>query len=209
MKLTLYGPEALQFDSLLHEYRYKNKKIPGVTRTLNKILGSFYMGPMSDDDMMFYLERGEEIHRICENYIKDILDEDSIDPSLRGFFESFVLWFDSYMMEPRPGAVAGEDIYMEATMCHGGMYAGRIDILLPDRNPIEIIDIKSGGESPIRDSMQLMAYRGDSRAKISNVYLNEDGTKAKHKIRRINAELRLYYRIFQCQVSVLNFANNI
>jgi hypothetical protein len=111
---SLLKPE-FRFDPEKHEYWLGSKKIPGVSDILKTV------GLSKDFTNVdpFYRERGIQGHKCIELFLKDDLDESSIDPILTPFFDGFKRYWDKFGTKPRAIELA---LYNEN-------FAGTIDLV--------------------------------------------------------------------------------
>ena len=124
----------LTFDPEKHEYRYKGARLPSVTEIL------LDMGLI--DSTWFTEEgrnRGKLVHRIIHWHILGELDEDSIDPDLRGYFDAFLNFQNDSKLEIES---AERPLFHETYR-----FAGTPDIIGCLNGHNAVIDIKSGAVS--------------------------------------------------------------
>ena len=79
----------LTFDNSKHEYRFNGVVVPSVTQIL-KAVGLSDYSYIPTGVLQIATERGTVVHKIIEWYEQDILDASSIDPELKGYFESYL-----------------------------------------------------------------------------------------------------------------------
>ena len=165
----------LTFDNARHEYRLDGVVIPSVTQIL-KAVGLSDYSHVPADKLQLAAERGTVVHEIIELYEKGTLDESTIDPALRGYFESYLRAKDAGLLPPeRPSAI--EKMVYSAKY----KYAGTLDQMYRDN---WINDLKTGKPQPEHE-LQLTAYWGTmpnayyfEPYKLTGTYLHEDGSIA-------------------------------
>lgn len=166
--------ERLTFDPVTHLYRLDGDVIPSVTQILKGVGLSDY-SHIPADTLQRAAERGTVVHQIIEFYEKGVLDESSIDPALRGYFESYLRAKDAGLLfdDNRPEEIE-KQVFSEKYK-----YAGTLDQSYCDW----INDIKTGQPQP-EHGLQLTAYwmcEHDITAKpwlLTCTYLHDDGSTA-------------------------------
>jgi hypothetical protein len=185
--------ERLELTSNHKGYRRNGKNIPSVSLVLDRIYPKTFQFPQE------YVDRGTAVHVICETILKDYLVYD-IPLDLTDYIVAFRDWLISI----RWNAIRKEKVLTEDKFTSKYNYGGKRDIIMPDRG--WLVDIKTGVEQKKRDHMQLVAYAdGDSKLKLYNLYLSKDGTFRFIK----RPYCRVMYKVFLCQVTVLNYTGGI
>lgn len=151
------------FDPIKHEYSVDGVIYPSVTQILQSLRFIDY-SMVRKGVLDITAERGQTVHKIIELYELGELDEATIDPALRGYFDSYLA-----LNIPRP-------LEIELPLFNRDwLYAGTPDQLYEDG----INDIKTGQKN-IAHGLQLTAYwmtwRPNKVPKFLNcLYLNADG----------------------------------
>lgn len=164
--------DGLIFDAENHEYRVNGIVYPSVTQIMTGI-GLYDLSHVPERVLRESAERGTIVHLLIEWHEKGILDERSIDPELRGYFDSYLRMKDAKLLPDHPSAIE-EQLYSEK---YG--YAGTLDQMYEDD---WINDLKTGVPDP-GHSIQLSAYwllkYGDITKKPRSLtcsYLHADGS---------------------------------
>lgn len=152
------------FDPIKHEYSVDGVIYPSVTQILQSLRFIDY-SMVKKGVLDATSERGQTVHKIIELYELGELDESTIDPALRGYFDSYLA-----LNIPRPDKVE------LALFNHAWNYAGTPDQLYENG----INDIKTGKKHPAH-GLQLagywMTWRPWKRPKFLRcLYLHEDGS---------------------------------
>lgn len=162
----------LQFDEAEHLYSVDGRIIPSVTQIISAV-GLYKFDFVSSDTLAVAAERGRNVHTMIEYYEQGDLDESTIDPELRGYFDSYLSMKRSIGM-PRP-----DKIEMRA-WSEKYQYAGTLDQMF---GGTWINDHKTGLPSPVH-GLQLSAYwlmlHPDMREKpykLTCDYLFRDGAE--------------------------------
>ena len=139
----------LTFDPITHLYRLDGSAIPSVTQILSGVGLSDY-SYIPTETLQIATERGTVVHKIIEWYEQDILDEESIDPELKGYFESYLRAKDAGLLfdRNRPDEME-KQVFSEKYK-----YAGTLDQLYFDS---WINDLKTGQPQP-EHGLQLSGY---------------------------------------------------
>lgn len=169
-----------------HEYFKNGISYASVTKTISEI---GFMPSYQPADLDFYLARGSAIHKATELYDLGTLDEESIDPRISGYLESWKKLNKHYL----PGQI-------EIRLCDEiYLYAGTLD--RPD------IDLKSGVPAKWH-RIQAGAYWGLKKLAglgaepMSAVYLQEDGSMPK-VVPYTMKDMRDALEIFKCALVVV------
>lgn len=164
----------LTFDPTKHEYRFNGVVMPSVTQIL-KAVGLSDYSHIPADTLQKAAERGHVVHEIIELYERGILDESSIDPALRGYFESYLRAKDAGLLPERPSAIE-KMVYSEKYK-----YCGMLDQMYGDD---WINDLKTVRTPQPEIELQLSAYWFAEHPipicprKLTGTYLHEDGSIA-------------------------------
>lgn len=157
----------LEFNKDKHEYSIDGKIIPSVTQILSAV-GLSDFSCVSPDILQVACERGTIVHQYVEWHNLGVLDEESVDPELRGYF-------DAYLSAGIPKPVSSEKIVYSKTF----NYAGTLDQLV---TPRWINEIKTTAQQSPVHGLQLTAYWlaehdiNDKPDKLTALYLKPDGT---------------------------------
>lgn len=163
----------LQFDEAAHRYTVGGKIIPSVTQIISAV-GLYEFDYVSNETLAVAAERGRCVHTYIEWHEQGVLDESSIDPELRGYFEA-------YLAAKAAGALPNEtpSAIEQRIYCAKYQYAGTLDQMYGGD---WVNDIKTGSPSPVH-GLQVSAYwlalhDGDLRVKpkrLTASYLTRDG----------------------------------
>ena len=158
--------EILSLDETTHTYTLGCRKFISVTQALSILDDRWKIDP-------WYLERGRLVHLATAYFDRDELDQDTIDPQIKGYFNGYMSFLKDTGFKPQ---------LIEHRLYHKRYgYAGTMDRIGPLNDKQALIDLKSGTPARI-DGLQLAAYWELCRAndipiqKIFDLYLNEDGT---------------------------------
>lgn len=165
-------PVNCRFEEEGHRYFMDDYPVPGVTNALQDagIIDTTWFTEWARD-------RGSKVHKITQFYDEGELDEESVDPKLRGYLDAWKRFLNEY--EFRIEAIEREVYHPIA------MYGGTLDRLGISGNTNAatktILDIKSG---PVyrATGLQLTGYAdahqamtGDYVGKLLGVQLMADG----------------------------------
>ena len=135
---------SLNFDEATHTYTVNGADCPSVTQILSD------MGFIDTAWFTEYCrERGKLVHRIIHWHLAGELDEDSIDPALRPYYDAFL----KFEAEAEIGIEAVEKPFASETL----RFAGTPDIIGCLNGHNAIIDIKTGAPQPWT-ALQLAGY---------------------------------------------------
>lgn len=167
MTLDTFRPSDLTFDEDQHTYWLGPVRVPHVTEVLE---------PLQDFEHIpaFVLQRktalGSAVHRACELYDHDDLDEMRLDPAIVGYLEAW----KHYRWEQGPFR---EELIETRLLSCDPLYAGTADRIDTDRSgKRRITDIKTTARLHAVVPIQLAAYAKAARATIRRaVHLKPDG----------------------------------
>lgn len=156
----------LIFDETLHRYTLDGEVLPSVTQIL-KPLHDFSAIPA--DVLRRAADFGTAVHKTVELYLKDDLDEDSLDEPLYNCLLAFKAFeADHY-------DIFDETPVIEKIGYHPKLkYAGTPDLDFPSR----VIDLKSRGANTLTDALQLCLYdhmTGNGKREHFVLELYQDG----------------------------------
>lgn len=165
---------GLTFDDEKHEYRFNGVIVPSVTQIISGVGLSDY-SHIPAETIQRAQERGSIVHRIIELYELGELDESTIDPALRGYFDSYLAAKEFGLLPEKPSAV-------EKRMYSANFkYAGTIDQIYGEE---WINDLKTGEPQP-EIVFQLSGYwvlwhenLTPAPRRLTGTYLHEDGSPA-------------------------------
>ena len=152
-----------------------NSKYPSVTQVLGPYAGLECVRP---DKLAAACDRGTFAHQACLAHAEGNFG--FVNPEVQGYFDSFKLWFDSFVSE----VVCVEPLWES----HKWGYCGSPDLLLILFNPrgakeIDIWDLKTSKASGKTWPGQLSAYRNlalengyDRIGRVGSLRLKEDGS---------------------------------
>lgn len=137
----------IHFDPETHTYTLNGERLPSVTQILKPI---YDFSAVPAGVLRRAAEYGTAVHKTVELYLKDDLDEGSLDDALKGPLEAFKTWHGDHP-EFRNRVPDIETLSCNAKL----KYAGTPDLLYPD---VAVIDIKSRPVNLLTDPIQLAAY---------------------------------------------------
>lgn len=159
----------LTFDEATHTYRYGDVVVPNVTRILDPLTDWSRIRP---DVLERKRQIGTAVHKACELDDLGTLDDESVDPLIRGYLNAY----RKFTREMRPQWYA-----IEERLFHNmHQYAGTLDRYGTVLDEESLVDIKSGDHLKVHH-LQLSAYRGaykpaTNNCKRATLHLNADGT---------------------------------
>ena len=134
------------FNEEFHCYELDGKPLPSVTRILKPLYDFSAVHP---DVLKRAGEFGTAVHKTIELYLRDDLDEDSLDENLYNPLLAFKAWqADNYEFHDRLFTIETPDYHAKLK------YAGTADLTCSD----SVIDIKSRPVNMLTDPLQLAAY---------------------------------------------------
>lgn len=168
---------SLTFEAATHTYRFGGLVVPSVTQIL-KIAGLIDYSMIPADVLQVAAARGTAVHKACELYDQEDLDESSLTDEIRAYLDSYKLWLQHTGFQPA---------LIESRVWHPQyQYAGTLDRtgVFPDGR-LAVVDFKTGIKLPGHE-IQLAAYAMTQVAawKMDRItlYLQYDGSlpKADH-----------------------------
>ena len=90
--------EKLKFNPDTHEYFYGDKKVPGVNEIFAD-LGMVDYSRVPQDKLEIAREFGKAMHKTCELYDKNELNESTLDDKLKPYLEAWKLFKQDYLAE--------------------------------------------------------------------------------------------------------------
>lgn len=139
--MKIYEPD---FDLKTHTYHTpEGIECPSVTSILKMELGSFQYGDN------YYAQRGTAIHQACQYYDEGDLDEQSLDPLIKPYLESY----KNFLKEIKIKILQNEMKRYHPKY----LYAGTLDKIADLEGKKILIDIKTGGKH-IQYKWQTAAY---------------------------------------------------
>jgi len=164
-----------------HVYTLGDRVIDGTTSILSAA------GLIGNYGSQWYLDKGTAVHAVTQYYDKGTLDEDTIDPQIAGYLESW----KRFRMDQDYMPIYYELFLHDPVM----LYAGTLDRL-------PLLDLKSGAYVPWH-SLQMAAYWNLARVngyqaeclQPMGVYLQEDGGTPKVKT-YTQTEMRQEFKSF-------------
>ena len=160
---------SFKLDKETHIYTLDDIVLPSVTQILKPLSDFSFV----DADVMKRAEDyGKAVHDMVALYFEDDLDEEALDPGLKGPLEAFKLWWGNRLYHE------GEIIIEEPEYHPKLKYAGTADLAFTYDNLV--IDIKTRKPNKIVDILQLEAYAHLYFTKPEKVmkailYLAQDG----------------------------------
>jgi hypothetical protein len=166
-----------------------NMELPRVTEIL-KSAGLIDVTWLTDEGR----ERGSFVHLACQYLDEGTLDEETVDPAIRGYLEAYKAWRQQW---PIPGWTWIECGHQDPM----GLYRGTQDRILAQR-PRLVLDIKTGCPVPAT-ALQMAAYVNMLPDPYSYqrlaLHLKPDGTFVVKEYPRENyaADLRVFMAAVQ------------
>lgn len=165
-------PGELLFDEAEHRYTVDGRVIPSVT-TIISAVGLYEFDNVSYDTLAVAAERGRNVHTYIEWFEQDILDFDSIDPELEGYFNAYLALKNAKLIPDHPKRIEFRGWSEKYD------FAGTID---QEFEGDWLNDHKTGNKSPVH-GLQLSAYwlmlHPDMKTKPARLtcdYLRRDGS---------------------------------
>ena len=137
----------LLFDEEAHRYTVNGKIIPSVTQIISAV-GLYEYDHVPAETLAVAAERGRIVHTYIEWYEQGVLDENSIDPELGGYFEAYLRLKSSGKLPETPSLIEWRGFSEK----YG--YAGTLDQMYFDD---WINDHKTCEPSPVH-GLQVSAY---------------------------------------------------
>jgi len=157
------------FNEATHTYTCGGEVIPSVTQIISSVDGNNW-GDINADVMAKAQQRGTAVHSITEYHDKGVLDGETVDPALRGYYDAYL----AFLSDCKP-------IWdlIEYRICNLDLgYAGTLDRAGTMNNKPVILDVKTGAKSKWT-GVQLSAYQMGAKLKPSTkrfgLYLAKDG----------------------------------
>lgn len=138
----LRSAPGLTFEPVEHKYFHNGVELPSVSSIL-KVLGFTKDYSMVDP---WYAARGTATHKAIELYLRGELDESSVDPSYRGHFEGFKLWWK----DKDPNKILASEL----SLCSARLkFAGTLDLVYGEtiydfktsKNPDPVSELQGSG----------------------------------------------------------------
>jgi hypothetical protein len=174
--------DQIVFKEDTHEYFVAGKRIPSVTEILDKVLFLPQQNIYTEESTL----RGKAVHLACQFYDEKCLNEESIDPKIKPYFEAYKSFLNDY----RPEWVEIEKRYYNKT--YG--YCGTIDRLGKCFKQLILTDLKSGMIKE-KTEFQLNAY----------LRTNEEMFKNVDKISALHLMNTGKYKMIPCDISAKKF----
>lgn len=164
----------LTFEEEGHIYSLNGRRLVSVTQALSLVDDRYKTDP-------YFLERGRFLHRACELWSRNELDEDTVDPVIQGRFMAYMTFVSDTGFIPS----TMEQVYYHPVYLYG--FKPDITGTLNSRNVL--IDLKSSKARV--DKLQGAAYCEGLKVQnppidckaVFDLYLNENGT---YKLEPVN-----------------------
>lgn len=166
--------DRLQFDEASHTYTLDGQSVPGVTSILAPLSTLDRVPPAT---LEHAAKRGTAVHRACELYLKDDLDEASLDEQIAPYFYQFVKFLRESGFKPTHSE---RQVYSDKHW-----YAGTLDLFGPLRRKTALIDIKT----PII----MYPSTGPQTAAYEQAHREREQIKKSHQIHRYGLKLQPSY----------------
>lgn len=137
----------LLFDAASHTYTLDGKVVPGVTSILKPLID---LSGIPKDVLEAKRQLGTDVHLACQLLNDQDLDEESIEPQVRGYLTAY----QRFLVESGAKVMASEMRVHEPAV----NFAGTLDLILHYRGVGWVVDIKSSIATPISTGPQTAAY---------------------------------------------------
>jgi len=181
----------IEFDEAAHIYKVDGEPFVSVTQVIAA-------AGLYGDATQYFTERsrdrGRFVHKAIELYLLGKLDESTIDPDLRGYFDAYLKF------ERDTGFFPG---FIEHTLYSIPLQiAGRVDLIGPWKGGAAILDIKTSATPSPATGIQLAGYEYlyGSPAKRFALHLGAEG-----KYRLIEFSDRADRGVFLAAVTLFNW----
>ena len=191
MKFRIQGAfaERMLFTSEPHATYFDVVMLPGVSQILNKC----GLVKTWDGEPGYAALRGTYVHEAIAMWLRDELDEETLDPNILGYFDAAVSFLNDTGIEPlyvEQTVIGGRDLIFDGPMATDQLYyGGNLDLFGAVNKNYEMVDWKCGQIGGDRYMAQLGAYasalrwtveQAEKRVRIpgwtlSNVQLKEHG----------------------------------
>ena len=160
------NPEVIEFNEQDHSYHSQGVRYPSVT---NILAAEGFYGDAAAYFTEYSRDRGRFVHKIIQYHIEGVLDESTIDPVLRPYYDAWLSFErDTGFVSERCEMPIASDLYKVAgTPDH----VGRLN------ECFAIVDVKTGVMNPVT-GVQLAAYElllNVSSAKRFGLQLKDSG----------------------------------
>jgi len=179
-----------------HVYTLNGKRLISVTQALSILDDRWKVDP-------WYLERGRLVHLATQYYDRDELDENTIDPQIKDYFDAYISFRKDTGFNPQ---------LIEHRLYHKGyVFAGTIDRIGLLNANLSLIDLKSGAPARV-DELQGVAYWELCRAndipikKVFDLYLHADGT---YKLEPLKKKPKLLLPVFLACLQVARWKKGL
>ncbi len=167
MQQTQEERPCFKYDPKKHRYTLDGVILPSVTQIINPL---YDFSAVKPDLLQRAGVYGTAVHEMIKIWLEGELDEEALDPGLKGPLEAFSSWWG---IEDR-GAVT-----VELPTYHPKLkYSGTGDLVFDDNL---LVDVKTRNPSKVTDILQLEAYAHlyyDRPEKVDKaiLYLAQDGS---------------------------------
>jgi hypothetical protein len=175
-----------------HQYRWDGKPVDGLTSTIAEA------GLIRNSDP-WYADRGSKVHLATQYFDEGTLDEETVDPQIKGYLESWKRFRKDQGYDPI-------HIYIEFKTYHPILQVATMIDRLPGP-----CDLKSGSVEPWHilqiafqwDCLRTIGMR-DLAIKPMDVYLDPDGGPPKVKT-YTSSELREAFKVYTSMLYFLRW----
>lgn len=129
------GRMSLTFDAATHTYRFNGVVVPSVTQAL-KAAGIIDYSMIPQDILRFAAQRGTAVHRACELYDLDTLDESTLDLEVGAYLKGYKAFLRDTGFQP---ARIEQRVYHPQHK-----YAGTLDRTGSLGGQLALVDFKTG-----------------------------------------------------------------
>lgn len=193
---------SLTFDSATHTYRFEERVVPSVTQVL-KASGIIDYSMIPQDVLQHKAALGTAVHKACELFDLDDLDESSLTEEVSLYLESYKRWLDH---------TGFQSASIERRVYHSSyQFAGTLDRtgIFPDGRR-GLVDFKTGIILP-GHKIQLAAYTMTQKDPFGfsrfTLQLQSDGSIAKEQGHHADTLIE-HFDVFLSALNITNFKLN-
>lgn len=169
-------PTLVAFDADSHSYWYGLERIPSVSEILRPLTEP-WLRAIPEAALNWKRELGIAVHKACELYDRDELDEEQLDPAIVPYLEGY----KRFCVDHRPHWVATEELVVD----RNGRYAGTLDRAGEVLGEPAVLDIKTSLQLRRETALQVWAYASayapESQPALAALQLLKDGTYRLHE----------------------------
>lgn len=164
-----------------HQYRWDGKPVDGLTSTIEEagLIGSW--------GNAWYLDRGSKIHLATQYWDEGTLDEETVDPKIKGYLESWKRFTkdQNYTPVEIEYQIFNPELRVASTV---DRIPGPLDLKSGSPEPWHILQIAFQWSTLLRSGLYYLT-------KPMDVYLDSDGGPPKVKLYK-TSEMREAYKVY-------------